>query len=266
MKNFSSHLLGMIPGAAGAALGGAVGGPLGVLTGSGLGALLQGAGHATGSEAFNAPSVSDLTGTEDFLPNFAAGLLTDPLTYAGGSAAWRSAVPRAVEPQFRILSDLLPGERGVLGSREAASAGETYARGKKAAESAKPASLAESQIKLPKMKEFEKIIEDNYLDLIGRNDDELKIFLSSRFIPEHLALDEPAMQKLHNHLSSLLYNYKESGAHEYFPATELIGPLKSQVEENLSAAKKLTEIGRTANSFDWRPNEAIPEDFMLRMT
>lgn len=79
-----SHLLGAIPGIAGGALGLALGGPVGMLAGSALGGALQGFGKSTGREEFNAPSVSDLTGTEDFLPNLAVGMLTDPLTYAGG--------------------------------------------------------------------------------------------------------------------------------------------------------------------------------------
>jgi hypothetical protein len=88
-----SELLGAIPGASGAILGGAVGGPLGVLAGSILGGGLQGAGQATGFEQFNAPTVEDLSGTDEFIPNFLLGALTDPLTYAGGSAAWRAARP-----------------------------------------------------------------------------------------------------------------------------------------------------------------------------
>jgi hypothetical protein len=87
----ASDLIGMIPGIAGGALGGLVGGPLGVLAGSALGGALYGAGEASGRPEFNAPSVSDLTGTEDFLPNMAAGVLTDPLTFAGLGQAWRGA-------------------------------------------------------------------------------------------------------------------------------------------------------------------------------
>ena len=87
----ASHLLGAIPGAAGAVLGGLVGGPLGILAGSALGGSLQGIGHATGREEFNAPSVQDLTGTEDFLPNLAVGMATDPLSYAGLAGSWCAA-------------------------------------------------------------------------------------------------------------------------------------------------------------------------------
>lgn len=87
----ASHLLGAIPGAAGAILGGLVGGPAGVLAGSALGGTLQGLGQATGREEFSAPSVQDLTGTEDFLPNLAVGMATDPLSYAGLSGTWRAA-------------------------------------------------------------------------------------------------------------------------------------------------------------------------------
>lgn len=84
----ASHLLGAIPGLAGAVLGGVVGGPVGVLAGSALGGALQGVGKASGREEFVAPSVSDITGTEDFLPNLAVGVATDPLTYAGLGATW----------------------------------------------------------------------------------------------------------------------------------------------------------------------------------
>jgi len=85
-----SDLLGAVPGLAGGALGFAVGGPVGMLAGSALGGTLQGIGNASGSEAFNAPSVRDLTGTDDFLPNLAVGLATDPLMYAGGAGTWRA--------------------------------------------------------------------------------------------------------------------------------------------------------------------------------
>lgn len=84
----ATHLLGALPGLAGGVLGGLVGGPVGVLAGSALGGALQGIGQATGREEFDAPSVSDLTGTEDFLPNLAVGMATDPLTYAGLSGTW----------------------------------------------------------------------------------------------------------------------------------------------------------------------------------
>ncbi len=78
------ELLGALPGAAGMTLAGIMGGPLGIAAGSVLGGALQAGGKATGDERFKAPEVSDLTGTEDFLPNFLVGALTDPLTYAGG--------------------------------------------------------------------------------------------------------------------------------------------------------------------------------------
>lgn len=84
----ASHLLGALPGLAGAGLGFAVGGPVGALAGSAFGGLLQGAGNATGREQFSAPSVSDLTGTDDFLTNTAVGMATDPLSYAGLGATW----------------------------------------------------------------------------------------------------------------------------------------------------------------------------------
>lgn len=97
-----SDLMGAVPGVAGAVLGGVVGGPLGVLAGSALGGALQGVGKATGRQEFQAPSVSDLTGTEDFLPNFAAGALTDPLSYAGLGATWNAGkgalAARAAKP------------------------------------------------------------------------------------------------------------------------------------------------------------------------
>lgn len=82
-------LLGAIPGALGAGLAGGlvasgVGAPLGILAGSALGGLAQGIGKRTGSEAFDAPEVSDLTGTDELVPNLIVGALTDPTTYAGG--------------------------------------------------------------------------------------------------------------------------------------------------------------------------------------
>jgi hypothetical protein len=76
----ASHLLGMIPGVAGLA-GTLVGGPWGGAAAAGLG---QAIGKMAAPEQFEAPKVSDLTGTEDFLPNLLVGALTDPLTYAGG--------------------------------------------------------------------------------------------------------------------------------------------------------------------------------------
>lgn len=85
-----SQLLGAIPGAAGAILGGAVGGPLGVLAGSALGGTLQGAGNMTENPAFQAPTVQDLTGTDDFWTNLLVGAVTDPLTYAGLGHGWRT--------------------------------------------------------------------------------------------------------------------------------------------------------------------------------
>lgn len=98
----TSELWGALPGVAGGLMGAAVGGPVGVLAGSALGGLVQGLGKATGSAAFEAPKVSDITGTEDFLPNLAVGMLTDPLTYAGafgvgkqGAAAAKGAAESA---------------------------------------------------------------------------------------------------------------------------------------------------------------------------
>ncbi len=125
-----SPLLGAIPGAAGAVLGGVIGGPAGVLAGSALGGTLQGIGHAAGRREFDAPSVSDLTGTEDFLPNLAVGLATDPLTYAGLSQSWRhgaraikgraaatpidalaAAAPREAEVPLARVADIHPADR-----------------------------------------------------------------------------------------------------------------------------------------------------------
>lgn len=89
-----SQLLGAIPGVSGAILGGVLGGgPLGVLAGSALGGVLQGAGEATGKPQFEAPSVSDITGTEDFWPNLLVGAATDPLMYSGLAGSWRAAKP-----------------------------------------------------------------------------------------------------------------------------------------------------------------------------
>ena len=85
-----SKLLGAIPGIAGGALAGSIGGPIGILAGSLLGGFGQILGESTGSEIFNAPSISEITGTEDFLPNFIVGSLTDPMTYAGLGGTWKA--------------------------------------------------------------------------------------------------------------------------------------------------------------------------------
>ncbi len=74
-------ILGMVPGLAGAGM--AALGPLGMLGGALAGGAVQGLGKLTGSEAFEAATPQDVTGTEDFLPNLALGAATDPLTYAG---------------------------------------------------------------------------------------------------------------------------------------------------------------------------------------
>lgn len=85
-----SNLLGAIPGASGAILGGMVGGPVGVLAGSVLGGVLQGVGNQTENPVFQAPTVQDLTGTDDFWTNLLVGAATDPLTYAGLGHGWRT--------------------------------------------------------------------------------------------------------------------------------------------------------------------------------
>lgn len=106
-----SHLLGAIPGAAGAVAGGLLGGPVGVLAGSLLGGALQGVGKASGREEFNAPTVEDVTGTDAFLPNLAVGMIGDPLTYAGGAATW-GAGKNAVKA-FRAPAEELLAKAGV---------------------------------------------------------------------------------------------------------------------------------------------------------
>jgi hypothetical protein len=75
-----SHLAGMIPGIAGLA-GTLLAGPWG---GAGAAMLGQGLGKAIAPEQFKAPEVSDITGTEDVLPNLLVGAVTDPMTYMGG--------------------------------------------------------------------------------------------------------------------------------------------------------------------------------------
>lgn len=109
-----SELLGALPGLAGATLGGVVGGPVGLLAGSLLGGGLQGIGNLSGREQFKAPSVQDITGTEDFLPNLAVGMATDPLTYAGLGSSWsagakalRGAAP-AVEAAAKAIPEAIP--------------------------------------------------------------------------------------------------------------------------------------------------------------
>lgn len=86
-------LLSALPGAIGLLGGGlatlAGGGlPLALLAGSGAGGLAQGIGLSTGDSRFNAPTSGDIAqnlfGSDEFLPSLLAGVLTDPLTYAGG--------------------------------------------------------------------------------------------------------------------------------------------------------------------------------------
>jgi hypothetical protein len=103
-----------VPGALGAGLAGGlmatgVGAPLGILAGSALGGLAQGVGKSADEEKFKAPEVSDLTGTEDFLPNLLVGALTDPLTYAGGigGAAKGAKVGRQVGGRLEQAAEVL---------------------------------------------------------------------------------------------------------------------------------------------------------------
>lgn len=84
-------LLGALPGLLGAGAAVATGG-LGLAPMLAAGAA-QGLGKASGAEAFDAANVSDLTGTDEFLPNLLAGALTDPLTFAGAGAGARMARP-----------------------------------------------------------------------------------------------------------------------------------------------------------------------------
>ena len=64
--------------------------PLGPLVGAIVAGAAQGIGNQVAPERFAAPSVSDLTGTEEMLPNMLVGALTDPLTYAGGIGGGRA--------------------------------------------------------------------------------------------------------------------------------------------------------------------------------
>src|SRR5262245_12900066 len=77
-------LLGALPGAAGLLAGGPLGAFAGTVLAGGAQGLGKTIGGAAGTNAFEAPSVQDLTGTDDFATNLVAGMLTDPLTYAGG--------------------------------------------------------------------------------------------------------------------------------------------------------------------------------------
>jgi len=87
------------PGALGALLAGGlvasgVGAPLGILAGSALAGLGQGAGKATGREEFEAATPEDVAknlgidteSTGGKIASMGLGMLTDPLTYAGGLA------------------------------------------------------------------------------------------------------------------------------------------------------------------------------------
>lgn len=88
-----SALVGALPAASGAILAGLVGGPIGLLAGSALGGAMFGAGEAVDPERFRSITLPEITGTEDFLPNFAVGLATDPLTFSGFGAGWRAGAP-----------------------------------------------------------------------------------------------------------------------------------------------------------------------------
>lgn len=65
----------------------------------------------SGREQFKAPSVQDITGTEDFLPNLAVGMATDPLTYAGLGSSWSTGA-KALKS---AASPLAEAGAGVLG-------------------------------------------------------------------------------------------------------------------------------------------------------
>lgn len=77
----ASLLAGLLPALAGIAVGLGTANPL-------LGALVaggaQGLGSAVSEPTFSAPTVQDLTGTDDSATNFLVGALTDPLTFIGG--------------------------------------------------------------------------------------------------------------------------------------------------------------------------------------
>lgn len=110
-----------VPGALGAGVGAGlmatgVGAPLGILAGSLAGGAAQGLGRMSSPESFQAPAVSQLTGTEEFVPNLLAGMLTDPLTYAGGFAGRKAmTAPKVLSEEERTLQAL----RGVPGNVEA---------------------------------------------------------------------------------------------------------------------------------------------------
>lgn len=129
-----SDLLGAIPGLAGGVLGGVVGGPVGVLAGSALGGALQGIGQSTGRPEFNAPSVSDITGTEDFLPNLAVGMATDPLTYAGLGATWGAG------------KSAVSASRAARAAKQATPMGELATAGREAAEMVVPAARSAEEV------------------------------------------------------------------------------------------------------------------------
>lgn len=78
----ASLLAGLLPALAGLAVGVGTANPL-------LGALVaggaQGLGSAVSEPTFSAPTVQDLTGTDDAATNFLVGALTDPMTFIGGA-------------------------------------------------------------------------------------------------------------------------------------------------------------------------------------
>jgi hypothetical protein len=124
-----SQAVGALPAASGAILAGLLGGPVGLLAGSALGGLMFGAGEAVDPERFRSISLPEVSGTEDFLPNLALGLATDPLTFAGFGSGWRAAAPagkamgEGLEQAARWRGPMYPGGEEKLGAALAAGQG-----------------------------------------------------------------------------------------------------------------------------------------------
>ncbi len=117
--------LGMLPGGLGLlgsmALGATgVGLPLAILGGSLMGGGAQFGGTRTGNSAFKAPTAEEVAkgmfGSGDFLPSLAAGLLTDPLTYAGGIGGSRvgGRIGKGIEETASVVGPGYSGRGSLL--------------------------------------------------------------------------------------------------------------------------------------------------------
>lgn len=128
--------LGMLPGGLGLlgsmALGATgVGLPLAILGGSLMGGGAQFGGNLSGNAAFKAPTSEQVArgmfGSDDFLPSLAAGLLTDPLTYAGGIGGARAGgrIGKGIEETASVVGPGYNGRGSLLEAMAKADAAES---------------------------------------------------------------------------------------------------------------------------------------------